>query len=199
MAFMAYPTTRPRKSLQDYLALPDDVRAELIDGELYMTPAPRPVHQRVGFRLGRAVARLVEGAELGEVFVAPVDVHLPTGDIVQPDIVWIAADQMEILKDDGVHGVPRLCVEVLSPSHPERDRLVKRDRYARSGVPEYWIVDPDSGEIEVFVLTNGRYEPAGWFRGDATLRSQVLPGLALEIEPLFRRPAVKKPGPPDAS
>jgi Uma2 family endonuclease len=185
MDAMAHPTTRPRKTAADYLALPDDVRAELIAGELYVTPAPRPDHQRALQRLFRALAPFAERHERGEVFVAPVDVYLPTGDIVQPDLVLVEAGQSGIVGDDAIHGVPALLVEVLSRSHPERDRIVKRDRYAASGVREYWLVDPDARGVEVFALAERQFEPRGWFTGDAQIVSPSLPGLSLAVASLF--------------
>lgn len=182
---MVQRTTRPKKTIQDYLALPDEVRAELIAGELYVTPAPRPDHQRVVLRLGLVLAPHVESERIGEIFLSPIDVHLPSGEIVEPDLLFVAADQTGIVRDDAIHGVPRLLVEVLSPSHPERDRIVKMELYARNGVVEYWIVDPAEGSVELFQLEDGRYRPAGWLTGTARLVSPTLPGLALPVADFF--------------
>ena len=182
---MARAATRPRKTVDDYLALPDDVRAELLEGDLYVTPAPRPDHQRVAGRGLRALAPFVERAALGELFIAPVDVYLPSGDIVQPDLVFVATGQAAIVRDDAIRGAPRLLVEVLSRSHPERDRIVKHALYARNGVAEYWIVDPDARSVEVFVLAGERYEPRGWYTQSARIVSPSLPGLDLPVSRLF--------------
>lgn len=182
---MVHPTTRPPKTIEDYRALPDDVRAELIAGELYVTPAPRPEHQRVVPRIWRALTEYSDATEAGEVFIAPVDVHLPTGDIVQPDLVFVATAQQTNVREDAIHGAPRLLVEVLSPSHPERDRIVKMELYARSGVAEYWIVDPAERSVEVFQLDAGRYRPAGWFTGVAQIVSPTLTDLAVPVAAFF--------------
>ena len=194
MAAMGSPTTRPRKTLDDYLALPDDVRAELIDGELYMSPAPGMPHQDVVGALFRRLADEVERLEAGKAWVAPCDVHLSTGDVVQPDVFVVLADQAHLVGQDGVHGAPALVIEVLSPSHPERDRFVKMWRYAQSGVAEYWIVDPELQSVEVFGLheptaPDARFAAAGWFRMGQTIHSEVLPGLDLGVDALFPQSA----------
>ena len=119
MGGMASETTRPRKTVEDYLALPDDVRAELIEGELYMTPAPRPRHQTAVGQILTYMNIHVRAAGLGRVYSAPMDVHLPSGDIVQPDLLFIRRANLEIVQD-WIRGVPDLLVEVISPSHPER-------------------------------------------------------------------------------
>jgi len=182
---MSPATQRPRKTLEDYLALPDDVRAELIDGELYMPPAPRKPHQRTAVRLVTLLEHHTEQRAAGLVFVAPFDVHLPSGDVVQPDVLFVAAEHADIVPD-WVRGVPDLVIEVLSPTHALRDRIVKRDLYAKNGVPEYWIVNPEERTIEVFRHEKSAYRPAGYFTGEDVLRSAILPDLALPLPEVFR-------------
>jgi Uma2 family endonuclease len=177
---MVSASHRPRKTVRDYLDLPERVRAELIGGELYVTPSPTSGHQEAA---GRLYARLLawlpgDGAR---VFIAPLDVYLPSGDVVQPDVVFVAAANRGIV-EAWVRGVPDLLVEVASPANAERDRIVKRDLYAQNGVPEYWIVDPDAGAIEVLRLDRGAYHPAGYFERGSVLVSTSLPGLGLSID-----------------
>jgi Uma2 family endonuclease len=185
MAGMAEVLSRPRKTVEDYLALPDDVLAELIDGELYVTPAPTPNHQDVVGALHVHLRTHVEREELGRVYVAPVDVYLPTGDIVQPDLVFVRADRQHVIQD-AIRGVPDVAVEVISPSRPERDRIVKRALFARNGIQEFWLVDPAARSVEVFVLREGAYVGAGWFREKAVVVSPALPGLEIPLETVFR-------------
>ncbi len=184
MAAMPPATEKPRKTVEDYLALPDDVRAELIDGELYVTPSPVPDHQRVLLRLARVLGPRLEAVHEGEVFIAPLDVHLPSGDVVQPDVLYVAKGNRGIIQD-WIRGVPDLVVEIVSPTGAERDRIVKRDLYARNGVPEYWIVDPGERSVEVLRLAGKQYRAAGWFRGDMILRSPGFPTLALPLTEFF--------------
>ena len=155
MVSMSRVLQRPRKTKRDYRTLPDDVRAELVDGELYVTPAPSFAHQDVVGRLYRLLCALVDERDLGRVGLSPLDVHLPSGDVVQPDLLFVATANEGICRE-WVHGAPDLVVEVVSPTHPERDRFVKRRLYARSGIPEYWIVDPTERSGEVLRLPLSR-------------------------------------------
>jgi Uma2 family endonuclease len=182
---MAQLKTRPRKTVDDYMRLPEGVRAELIDGELLMSPSPKPRHQRIIGNLYVALRAFIEDQGLGRVFVAPLDVHLPSGNIVQPDLVVVLKAHERIIQD-WVRGVPDLLVEVVSPENPERDRLVKRDLYAGNGVKEYWIADGEARAIEVLRLSKGRYEPHGYFEVGDALSPALLPGLSLQLEPLLR-------------
>lgn len=185
MAAMAQPTSRPRKSVEDYLALPDDVRAELIDGELYVTPSPRPRHQDVAGRIYRALLDWAESTEAGAVYIAPLDVHLPTGDVVQPDVLFLRTENLNVLQD-WVRGAPDLVVEVVSRSGSMRDRIVKRDLYALNGIPANWIADPEERSIEVLALEGPAYRPKAYRTGDPSLVTRTLPGLCIPLPSVFR-------------
>lgn len=117
-------------------------------------------------------------------YTARFDVHLPSGDVVEPDILFIAKGNLGIVQD-WVRGVPDLVVEVLCPDGLERDRFVKRDLYAENGVPEYWIVDADAKTIEVFTLRGGKYEPNGYFEKGDVLMSSLLAELKLSVADVF--------------
>jgi Uma2 family endonuclease len=150
-----------------------------------MSSAPKVIHQEV---VGSVYARLREHAgrgPLGRVFVSPMDVHLPSGDIVVPDVVFVSSANQRIVQD-WIRGVPDLLVEVLSPNSVERDRVIKRDLYARNGVLEYWIVDPDTKAVEVFTLSGDFYKPGGYFESDDVLESSVLADFKLTVADLFR-------------
>ena len=185
MAGMAYVRSRPRKTIEDFLALGEEVLAELIDGEIYVTPSPSPQHQDVVGTLYVHLRAFVEAQGVGRAYVSPLDVYLPSNDIVQPDLVFIRTERMHIV-ENVIRGVPDLAIEVLSPSRPERDRIVKKQLFAQSGVHEYWIVDLAARSIEVFILDGARYAPAGWYTGDATLISPTLPGLEVPLATVFR-------------
>ncbi len=184
MAPMA-ATSRPKKTIDDFMALGDEVRAELIAGELYMTPAPSAWHQDVAANLLQALRPFVRQHRMGNVWTAPLDVHLPSADIVQPDLIFVRIEKRDIVRS-WIHGAPDLLVEIVSPSNAERDRLVKRTLYEQNGVPEYWIVDADVCAVEVLRLDKDSYVPAGWFASDTTLVSAELPGLQLDIDEVFR-------------
>ena len=144
----AKPTGR-RWTYSEFARLPGDggARHEIIDGELAVTPAPALRHQRIVTRLVRVLGEVVERG-VGELFAGPVDVLFAEGDYLEPDVVFVSDARSGILSERGVEGAPDLVIEVVSPSTADRDRGSKLQRYRRYGVPEYWIVDPDTATIE---------------------------------------------------
>ncbi len=176
--------TRPRKTVDDYMHLPEGVRAELIEGELFMTPSPKEPHQNASGNLFAALRDFVRARRLGKVYAAPFDVHLPSGDIVQPDVVFVSSARADIVRD-WVRGTPDLLIEVLSPEGAERDRIIKRGLYARNGVTEYWIVDAQGRSVEVLTLSGDRYSPHGYFEAGDKVVSPLLPGLELSVADIF--------------
>ena len=173
---------------EDYALLPDDgKRYEVIRGELYMSAAPRPLHQRVITRLSYFLEGFLENSDIGIAFVAPIDVILPDkiGDPVQPDIVVMRRESLHIIDELNIQGAPDLVVEVLSPSNPVHDRKLKYDLYAEAGVQEYWIIDPHNRSVEIHVLQEGNYEPLGkWGEGE-TARSVVLKDFSVPVDEII--------------
>lgn len=168
----------------DYARLPDDgKRYEVIRGELYMSAAARPLHQRVITRLAFFLEGYLEESKLGTAFAAPIDVLLPEklGDPVQPDIVVIRRESLPVVGELNIQGAPDLVMEVLSPSYPSLDRSLKHELYAEAGVPEYWIIDPLERTVEIHVLRAGSYILLGRFGEDETARSELLEGFAVTV------------------
>lgn len=140
----------------DYAAIPDDgCRYEMVDGDLLVTPAPSPLHQRVSKRLQRCLEAYFEGRGLGEVFDAPIDVILTPHDVMQPDLVVVV--QPHQVSARGIEGAPLLVVEILSPTTRERDRTIKARRYSTLGIVHYWLVDPEARRLECYVLQGSQY------------------------------------------
>ena len=138
-------------TIEDYYALPDDVRAELIDGEIYDMSAPQVVHQVL---LGSLFNRLSEfikrkGRQCLPL-VAPVDVQLDMDDktMVQPDILVLC--NRDKLKKRVIYGAPDMIIEILSKSTRKKDTFVKLEKYLDAGVREYWVVDPDRKKVVVY-------------------------------------------------
>jgi len=177
-----WPPPQGAWTYDDYARLPDNgMRYEVIEGNLYTSPAPRPRHQIAVGRLLFRIMTYLEASELGQVFTSPIDVRFPdVADPVQPDLVFIPTDRSDMVKDKWIEGVPDLLVEVLSPSRPGHDRKIKFDAYARAGVREYWIVDPEERIIEVNVMRGEAYAVAV-FRAEEELRSEVLPGFTVKV------------------
>jgi Uma2 family endonuclease len=127
----------------DYARLPDDGnRYEVIDGELLVTPAPSPLHQRVLFRLAMELDAYVERHNLG-VVLPDVDLLFPTGQFLRPDFLVAPGSPKEGITRRGVEKGPSLVVEILSPTSGPIDMVKKPARYGDFGIPEYWVIDPE--------------------------------------------------------
>lgn len=143
----------------EYARLPDDGnRYEVLDGEVLVTPAPTPLHQKVIARLLVALLEHVEERGHGWVF-QDVDLLFATGHFLRPDLVVVPADGRAGITDRGVEVPPALVVEVLSPSSRTIDRVKKPRRYLEFGVPAYWVVDPQEGVVRIWDSTTGPDAP----------------------------------------
>jgi Uma2 family endonuclease len=170
----------------DLATFPDDnLRRELIDGELIVSPAPRTRHQQIVGRLHLLLGNHVEAFGGGEVYLAPTDVVLSDINVLEPDLLFIAEAQLEILNEKNVSGPPALVIEVLS--NPRIDKVRKREVYGRFGVPEYWVVDGETDRIEVHHLNGDRYDKPELFEPGDRLRPGALPDLEIDLGLLFRR------------
>ena len=159
-------------------------RLELIDGELYVTPSPTPLHQFVSGRLEFLFQQRVRELGYGLVFDAPLDVRLATRTIVQPDLIIVLPDRRPIVTGARVEGAPSLVVEIASPSTRALDRVTKRATYAWYGVPEYWLVDPDAGTVTVCSdPREGHYRNERVTTDNAV--SEIVPGLSVDLAELF--------------
>lgn len=161
--------------------LDDRNRYELIDGELAVTPAPIPAHQWVVTRLGSTVEIHVYERGLGMVFCAPVDIVFSDLDVVEPDIVYLTAEQVARIGEHAILEPPTLVVEVLSPSTARRDRGHKKDLYERAGVPHYWLVHPTRRTLEAYELQSGRYVLAATAGSDGEFRPALFPELVIPL------------------
>jgi len=170
-----------RWTYEEYYRLDDDQRYEIIDGNLLLAPAPDTWHQDWTRDLFRIIDRHVTAHRLGKVFFAPVDVVLGAENTVQPDIVFIATANADIIQRRAIFGTPDLLVELVSPSSVRRDRYDKKELYARFGVKEYWIGDPANKALEVLTLKEGRYELQCCAEVKGKLTSLVLAGLEFDL------------------
>jgi len=166
----------------DLQRLPDDgLRYELVDGELLVTPAPAPIHQRVAFNLAVLLRAAVPPGH--EVLMAPLDWYVSATTVFEPDVLVVRSDD---LTDRRLEGTPVLAVEVLSSSTRLRDMGIKQRAYETAGLGWYWVVDPAEPRLTVFRLADGRYvEHAVVTGGDAYVGTQpvavvVVPGELVE-------------------
>jgi Uma2 family endonuclease len=175
---------RIKFTYSDYVLLPEQDRRELIYGDFYVVPAPNIRHQVIIRNLAPPLHDHVRENGLGEVLWAPVDVVLSEESVVQPDILFVSGARYEIITEANIQGAPDLVVEVLSPSTADRDRRLKLSLYARFGVREYWIVDPEEESIQVLELgPGGRESTRTYTSGVAT--SSVVAGFEIEVGRIF--------------
>ena len=188
---MPIPSPDARLTYDDFLLFPDDgLRHEIIDGAHYVTPSPNQRHQQLVLRLCLALGNHLEDRpDRGGLFVSPFDVVFSFHDVVEPDLVFVAPDQFDILTDQNIQGTPALVIEVLSPSTRKRDREVKRRLYDRAGVREYWLVDPDMSAVTVHRrTTDGSFPAAAHLTAERrdTLETPLVPGWSVTLARLFR-------------
>jgi Uma2 family endonuclease len=173
----------------DLLVMPDDGRRrEIVDGELLVTPSPLSDHQRIVSRIASAFFLYLRDHPVGELLTAPMDVILGDYDVLEPDLLLILNERRGIIRD-WVRGAPDLVVEVLSPTTASHDRGPKLKAYARFGVTEYWIIDPEQKAVEVYRAGAEGYELAHVFREQETIVSSLLPGFMLTVKEIFRSKA----------
>ncbi|MBV9231890.1 MAG: Uma2 family endonuclease, partial [Chloroflexi bacterium] len=171
---------------KDYAALPDDGnRYEVLSGVLYMAPSPDRWHQKASGAIFYHLYASVQLAGLGEVYSCPFDVILDAKNTFQPDILVVLNEHLDRITKRGVVGAPDLAVEIASPSTARIDLSEKLSAYASAGVPEYWVVNPDSRTVEVFVLKHGIYNSLGIYYGPAVLPSRIIPNLNVKVEQFF--------------
>lgn len=157
---------------------------ELWEGELIMSPAPSFFHQKIAFRLQRALHDWVVAHSLGEVVGAPIDMVLSPHNVTQPDVAFIARDRLNIIQRV-IMGPADFVAEIISLGGRSRDRIAKRDLYEQYGVKEYWIIDPEPETVDVLVLVNGRYDLAMRCGPADTSQSRLLPGFEIAGPNLF--------------
>lgn len=177
----------------DYLAWPEDLRYELIDGTAYaMSPAPDLAHQDVAGEIYRQAANLLRGKPC-RAFIAPVDVRLPKQNeaderidtVVQPDVL-VVCDSSK-LDRRGVRGAPDWIVEVLSPSTAGHDQIKKRALYERHGVKEYWLIHPMDRVLTIYLLNDGEYGKPELYELKGENQVSVLPEIVIQWDELVPR------------
>jgi Uma2 family endonuclease len=174
----------------DFVRFPDDgLRHELIDGEHYVTPAPNTRHQAILGQLHLVIGNWLESHPIGRVFFAPFDVVVSNFDVVEPDLLYLShARAGDVLTPRHIRGVPELVVEIASKGTRKRDETIKRRLYERSGVTEYWVVDPQVDVVRVYRrVSDGFGAPVALSReaGDV-LTTPLLPGLEIPLGRVFR-------------
>ncbi len=185
---MATPARSTKLTYEDYVLFPEDgKRHEIIEGDHYVTPAPKTKHQRVSNNLSGLLFIYLQRTRAGRVFCAPTDVVLSVMDVVQPDLLFVSAERASIVMDDNIQGAPDIVIEILSDTTRRTDEIIKRKLYERYGVPEYWIVDPELETIKVYRLANQAYVRSVELSKEAndSLTTPLLPDFRLPLTQSF--------------
>ncbi|HEX8649508.1 MAG TPA: Uma2 family endonuclease [Pyrinomonadaceae bacterium] len=179
-------TVRRKATLEEFWALPESMLpTEYINGEIIMAPAPTAGHQIVVGNIHFALREFLQKVAIGTVFISPLDVVLPTGEVVQPDAFVITDDEsLPAASDKNVRAAPSLAVEILSPGSIKHDTITKRNLYEQNGVREYWIVDPDAKTIAQLVLEGEHYVLTELTENDI-IRSAALAGFEMVVRELL--------------
>lgn len=159
---------------------------ELVDGEVVMAAAPSDDHQGISGNIHLIIGPFIRDKELGTVRYSPCDVHLDDHNVVQPDLFFVAKDNPNCkrVKHHWV-GTPDFCIEIISPGSGKRDRVEKLDLYAKHGVNEFWIVEPDDQYIVVHVLKGDTFQRQGAYDTDQTFESPTFTGLTINVAEIF--------------
>ncbi len=174
-----------KHTYSDYSALPEGSPYQLIDGELILTPAPVPEHQRIGLNIKIALATFLTKKDLGQIFDAPIDVYFGENETYQPDIIYISKERRHIIGEKKIEGAPDVVVEILSPSTAYYDLKHKKRIYESSGVREYWIVDPDEKTFETFENIAGKFQLIREVSREGKIQSKILPGFEFDWTQVF--------------
>ncbi|MBM3855253.1 MAG: Uma2 family endonuclease [Verrucomicrobia bacterium] len=174
-------------TVHDYMQLPADSlkKTELIEGDLFMSPSPNRFHQEILVRLTSMIWSYLQVHPIGRVYAAPFDVTLTDLNVFQPDICYFSKSRYSSLTEHGADGAPDLVIEVLSAGSVKHDLGVKKEIYARTGVEEFWSVDPVKRTVTVYELGENSTTPKATLGEGKTLTTPLLPGLKIKLREVF--------------
>lgn len=183
-----YPITKTNTiwTYHDYREIPSDGKVyQIVQGVLYMTPAPNFNHQEISGNIYNILRSFVVPNKLGKVVYSPIDVIFSQTDVVQPDLIFISNERKGLIKDHGIAGPPDLVVEVISPSTQKLDETVKYELYDVQGVYEYLLVYPEKKQIVQHSREGGKLVLQGTFdrREQLSLHSMDLTVDLAEVFP----------------
>jgi Uma2 family endonuclease len=173
-------------SEQDYLALPGNRLVEFSDGTVEVLPMPTDLHQAIVAFIYEALAMFVRSARLGTARFAPLAVRTVGSKCRMPDVLFLLAEHDDKRHND-LWDTADLVLEVVSGDSKDRERdfVTKRAEYARGGIPEYWIVDPETRKVTVLSLRGEQYEEHGVFSEGESATSVLLPGFSVAVTEVF--------------
>jgi Uma2 family endonuclease len=178
----------PPLTVEDYRSLPETgPRYQLIEGDLFMAPAPNRYHQDISGNIQFLLRSYLEKHPIGKLYNAPFDVFLDEINAYQPDLVFVEKQNYSLLTDAGMEGTPDFVVEILSPNTAHLDKKAKRRVYLRAGVQELWLVDPETKLVHVYYLQKDAEHPAASYGQKETFTSPHFPGLKIKVSRIFKQ------------
>jgi Uma2 family endonuclease len=179
---------QPRVSYADLQQTPEDGRRyELYDGEVFVVPAPTPLHQLAIHEFANLLKAYAE-THGGRVFLSPIDIVFSEYNVLQPDVVFFASGREHLIDlRQAIRIVPDIAIEVVSPSSVRTDRGKKMQAFARYGVREYWILDPEPRSVEVYGLADAGYLLTESVSGTGAAHSTILPDFSAPLHAIFDR------------
>jgi Uma2 family endonuclease len=160
-------------------------RFEIIDGIRYdFLSSPVAKHQILASRITQFLSNTCNPN--GVVITSPIDVHLDENNVFQPDVIFIANENLHIIKKF-IEGTPDLVVEILSPSTSQNDKVRKKAQYERFGVKEFWVVDPTHFYVDQFVLQNDKFYLRTTYSFGDTLTSEQFSCVSIDLDKLFEK------------
>jgi Uma2 family endonuclease len=182
---MPVNTHFPPLTVENYKLLPETgPRYQLIQGDLYMAPAPNRFHQEISRNLQFELHSYLKRNPIGKIFNAPFDVYLDEINVFQPDILIVLNQRLGILTEEGA---PELVVEILSPKTRRLDLVNKKLECARAGVKELWIIDPEPRSLAIHQWTSAGVEKIRQLGEEENLSTDLLPGFNVAMETIFVR------------
>lgn len=175
---------------QQFLKLgedPEGVRLELVNGEVAVSPSPTPQHSFTEKMLSFVLQQHILQNDLGELY-GDVDTLFGPYDVRRPDIIFFSKRRLDLVGRAAMEGPPDLCVEIVSPSSGEIDRVDKFSQYAAGGVAFYWIVDPIRKTMEGFRLVDKAFVPTAGGKDADVLRLPPFDDLDISLKRLWREP-----------
>ena len=145
---------KTQSAIEKYLNLPEGYPAELIKGEIVMSPSPDVRHQRIAGAIYREFLKYEDAGEP----LYEIDVHFDEENILRPDVIFIKNENKKIIGERWIQGAPDIVVEVVSSASSGRDFVEKKQVYERFGVKEYWLVVPEEEKVYVFLHNGKNYE-----------------------------------------
>ena len=178
---------KKKYTVDDYSLLEEGAPFQLINYDLIMSPSPLAIHQQILFSLSEIIVLYaIKQERRGQWLYSLMDVKFDDGNILQPDILYIAEERIPELIKDRIEGAPDLIIEILSPSNAYYDLRQKKDIYEKYGVKEYIIIDPVQENADLYLLKDGAYYLHQKAQKTEVLNSLLLPGFGIQLSKFFK-------------